>query len=498
MAPIPWRTSSPRLPWRGGPGEDAWHLLRPSTRRHCLELLRRRSGALPAAPARARLELLSHGFCRSLHRLAADEPALSLEDVSDEALDLLGWLAVTQSNGLLGPSPLLRTYVQSLLVDGEDAVALAVQALDLRGERVPLGPPLWRFLSEQPQGERWLRWLRPTFSSGEERLFAALVAAGGRAPTHALPSLVPDLSGEELDRARWGLCRKLVLFHDLDPERLDLEVGFLASVRLALGPRRRSALRVRAATPTFSAVLLVDDALSLLHGLRRSRPRAGWAPPRTDAVLELSRWLDPVPAWVEERAGAFGIRRAVTAYEILRQGGYVDAEGRATASGRALARLSRDAQIRTLLEPRRWGPRDPVRACGVRSRLREGGGELPVLAAVRSAFAELGVGKSHSLADFVAWASQDGRAVVLAGRASSEVRTTVNGRPLPPFAEVHELASRRLLGELVAEDLLVHGGVALGFDGGELVFSLTPLGAWLIGLRESYPLRAIPAPLKVA
>lgn len=470
-------------PWRRGPGEDAWHRLSPGTRRACLGLLRQRlSLAAPlvfeVAPD-VRAELEREGFLEPSRAQGARW--VSTDDIPVASLELLAWLAVLESGALLSPSPLLGLELGTLYgsEDSPEADELVRRVITRGGFRPTIAGSPRAFLESAPHSARWIEWASPPAmrTPAEARLVAALTVAGGTLPASELPQIVTDRAA--LDEARESLARHLVIFHDLDRESLEVEVGFLASVRLSLDRRRRFA-PVPVATPLarFEAALLHDDATALLR--------------------EPGRRLERLPSWVERALSADEGSRERAARALLEGQRFLD--GREPRSeGRAFLGLPREERVQKVLRAASREPGEPhgpdlscfgVAASAVQvAWQREPRGPSPRDAQrlrehVARAFARLEPGRYHLLEPFLAHACDGDRAPLLVGAEPFRVSATLHGRAVAPYAESLELASRVLVREVI-ERLVVLGGASLGLVGGEVAFALADAGRFLLGLAPS-------------
>lgn len=228
MTGLVWRLDRP---WRRRPGEATWHALSPTTRRVCLDLVRDSATRGPVDQAVSRFTVFELSIHDLLKRGALPPVGtFSLQDIDPSALELFAWLAVTGSRGLLGTQPMLRDHMLAQLSHADRAEELVLGAFGSQ-QAWPGGSP-WDVLEEQVPRARWLEWALPRPTSAERQVMMLLRGRGGVVSLHELQRALGD--GAALDQARESLARKLILFHDLNAETLEVEVGFLHAVRREL------------------------------------------------------------------------------------------------------------------------------------------------------------------------------------------------------------------------------------------------------------------------
>jgi hypothetical protein len=468
----------------------------------CLALVRER--ARVRAPLvveidpEVRAELEREGFAGPSR---SDARWLSVADVPDEALRFLSWVAVIESLALLSDTPLVREHVHALFEREDDASAFAGGVLARAGRRPSPEAGPWGLLETGPFSPRWISWAAPETAqtAAEASLLALVRAAGGRMPVSALGALAAEAGIED---ARAHLERRIVLVHDLERETLEIEVGFLASVRLGSDPRRvRPGLVSLTAPPEarFESYLLHDDALVVLAAA--SRPDGGCECGDAAAAASPAAGvrLEPLPEWVARALGLDRRARLADASTFLRESGLVRGAGAPTALGRAFLARSRAERVAVIVrsaaaaedeldsEPRCFGvpasavlvaPLRPPHDPSVRDRAK-------LCEAVRDPFARLETGTFYYLDAFAAHASFGTHAALLRGAEPYRVHATFCGIPVAPFGESFELASRALLEDVVL-GLVSLGGAALGLEGGRVAFALTAAGRFLLGLDAAF------------
>jgi hypothetical protein len=446
-------------------------------------------------PSAVVADLAAHGF-RIAERVASTNGLVSLDDVPTGELQLLGWLSATQCWGLLGDAPLLEDYARCLFgADEGEAATLAQRVLSSR-VRGPTGGPLWRFLGRYPHSGQWLDWsLAPGL---EQELLAALLKEGGRTPGWRLSELLPRRSRADVARARASLVRRLVLFHDLDPDTLELTVGVLATVRLSRVARGRPPQLALSKTPScvFLSAVWLRDALALLEELTAgpaSLTSTAGLPP--EELERLSRILEPIPEWVAEAAGLEPQLRVLAAYGLLVCGGFLSLREQAYPSplGEELRRMDLGVALERLLPPLGKGAWiEHSFAGGLHPLVAEGidGGPEAVAGALGGAFDSLVAGRYYSVSAFARHVSFGRhaplRAILRPGAVGS----------LLPFEHVCELASRTLIEDVVLGYLVASGGASVARLSFGLAFALNRVGRWQLGLDPEFPADWAPTAVK--
>ena len=208
-------------PWVEPPGVKDWARLTRQERVECLELVRARptdplGGLLQAALAEA-------GF--------APWGATYISDCHAHAFGFLCWAACHQAWGMLGTRPLTLAYLRACARPGEQ-LELVMRSLGCR--RPPRRPVdverMRRFLAEEIRRPRWVRHA-PGLSEDARELLRVVRVAGGRVPLNDLHLLLPCWEPVRIRAARNSLASRLLVFFDLDPLDLLVEIGLMACHR---------------------------------------------------------------------------------------------------------------------------------------------------------------------------------------------------------------------------------------------------------------------------
>lgn len=488
----------PALGWCLPPGEDAWHGLSPAARRALLDpVTAARDGERPSharIPEPLARELSAAGFL--VRERTQEGVVLALDPLAEP---FVRWLASVRSRASLAQDS-----------QQESASPTAVGGGVETGSRP----------EEKP-------------SPALAPLLELLADARGRTRARALARLFPRFGRPEVDRVRERLARTRVLFHDLDPATLDLEIGLSAPAREALSREPEPApLEPLADRPAdaFERPVFQEDVAALLLELARSPAKVktgggkkAWqANPSGVPLYEKARArvleaFEDVPGWVV----ALGLDRdrrldlALGTAVARGLAGLHEGELRLEDSGRA--HLARPRAERLALFPvpvPAWKARldethygiaassivldaDPDPRPGAPSRPREASSadRSALRSAVARCFASLETGRFFELDRFVKSACARGEAPLRRGAEPSRVQATLGLRVVPGEAGELERASRQLLRQLVTGPLAHVGGVALAPLGqGGFAFALAPLGRVYLGLEAALPEETAPAP----
>lgn len=489
------------FPWRHGLGEDAWNALSAEARRAFLS-----NGPLEPSMTGSD-ELVRTGFAEEAKGCSSG-CKLHRTPVMERLHD---WLARIGHVRLLGDQPDLLAYVTRLL-DWNKARALAQSAAS-RAQLSDRIPEPHGFLAYHVTFAQWPEWsLPPKKATPQEKALLEVVKkADGKVRVRDLPKLLPGIKAQDLDKARLVLMERLVLFHDLDPQSLEIELGLLSVVRRANAPKPRAPLLPLAQTPalSFEGALLHDDLVAVLLELAREPARlkiGGQIFQKHEDRLMGA--FEPLPGWLMEHLKSLGLfERLRIVIGHLRQKGFVTAEERlaVSAEGRAFLARPRHARIVELFPAPRNGvygrgdedyygaPATSIVLASAQERKthssrppgdadREG-----LRAAVRAAFAGLEAGRFYRLGAFLDHATAEGHAPLLRGAEPERVAATMGHTTVPAHPQAMADASRNLLSFVFARSLFPHGGVSLARDGKEMAFALTPFGRHYLGLEKEPP-----------
>lgn len=511
--------STPELPWRLRPGEDAWAQLAPEARRALLEPL---AGA--AAGVRPSYSHVAEPLARALGAagfLTRERGPTGVELVLDPlAVPFAHWLREVHERALLASDEGLEAWIARLLPEPVAVLSLAQSVAAHAGLPPPIRDPLG-FLAGAARSPSWPTWATRRRGPAESALLELVGQERGRTGARTLARLVPRLGRQEVDRVRERLLARLVLFHDLDPRTLELEIGFLAPAREAFAPTPEPAPLVPLAAPpeAFARPVFQGDLAALLLELARSPVKVkvtkGQRALRASEVdrlygkaqTRLLAALEPVPAWLES-LGYLAPRRLELALATAVARALVhtrEGELSLSESGRTFLAKPRPERLAVFPQPSApWKARLDETFYGVaassilhgesrdRASLLEASpaDRAALRAAVARAFEPLELGCFFDLDAFARNACARGQAPLLRGAEPERVTATLGLRAIPPERAELEQASRQLLRHLVAGPLAHVGGVALaplgsGKRTGGFAFALTALGRVYLGLDQA-------------